>query len=131
MSVNVELLPENILLLTYDASLDPDDLRYIETESVKLTKELDGPIYRINDQRNLKLAFKDLMPLMFDAARSSRNRPGAVGDPKFKEVVIVTPGTLAAFGAKSMREFRFGGFDLPVFHTLEEALDFAKEHTAK
>lgn len=49
------------------------------------------------------------------------NAPARLGDPKFSELIVMTPGSLAAFGAKSMSRSQYGRFNFPVFDTLDYA----------
>ncbi len=127
MAVQIELQPDDLLVLTYQ-TLDTEALRFIETESVHLTEHIDHTVFRIHDVRELKVGFSDLVILLFDAARAARDRPGGIGDPKFSEIVVVKPGTLVAFGVKSMSQRQYGEFDLRVFENLEDAQAYTQEN---
>ena len=56
MSFNIQKLPdEPILLCEFQADFNEQDVSQIWSESVQLTADLPGPIYRINDTRKVKI----------------------------------------------------------------------------
>jgi hypothetical protein len=125
MPVQVSQLPnEHILLCVYSDPLDVGDLRQIETQSVTLAAAWEGPVFRIGDIRNLNISFGDLVVTLADASKSGN--PGSLADPKFKDIVVVVPGTLAALGALSMGQKQYGAVNIPMFESLDEALAHAR-----
>ena len=129
MSFTVEKYPdEPIILSTYHESFDPSrDIHQVFKLVSQLADGINGPVYRIIDNRRLHLTFDKMTILM---GEESQRKPGSISDPRLS-TVIVTTSDLAQFGAKSMREQeQYGKHPLTLFTSLEEALAHVRAEIA-
>jgi hypothetical protein len=104
-------------------------LRYTEQESLKLSADLEKPVFRVSDARNMQVSFPDLVVLLFDAARA-RTNPGSLADPNFIDLIVVPPEGLVAFGTKSLGQEQYGRLNIQVFETLDAAFAHARKEIA-
>jgi hypothetical protein len=131
MTITIEKLPnEPIISLVYEGRFTTEDLRYTEQESIKFAADLEKPVFRVSDARQMQVSFPDLVVLLFDAAKA-RHNPGSLADPNFEDLIVVPPDGLVAFGTKSLGQEQYGRLNIQVFESVEEAMAHARAEIAK
>jgi hypothetical protein len=125
MPFSIQRLPdEPILLAKYTGRMEPEDLVALRTQSVQLAGEVER-VYRVNDARQLELSFSDLVAVM-GAETATRTNPGSLGDPRFNDIIVVSPGSLVRFGTESLSQEQYGSLQIPLFEDLGEGLAHAR-----
>lgn len=125
MPYKVERLPnEPIIVVTWQSPTDPGE------DADKMCEEVDAcikpdetKVYCINDFREVKINFSALVSGM---AVQRQNRPGAAGDPRIRSIMIGS-GTLWDLASKAAKQLQYGGLDMPLFATLDDAIAHARE----
>lgn len=119
MAVSVTRLPgEPIVVATLCGPLNVDALRTMFTQTAELTHDLDGPIYRIADFLHADASFKSMARVVTE---TTRQRPYGTRDPRIRPVLVCGYNRLR-FLPDLFRQKAFGGIDMPVFDTVDEAL---------
>jgi len=124
MPIEISRLPnEPIILMTFSGGFESDALTNAFRRSVELLDEIGAMAYRISDVRGVESDPRGLGEL-FKALREVRkDKAGSSADPRF-HAVLVGGNTLASIYANVMRQNEFGNVQLPVFQTVDEALDY-------
>lgn len=87
-------------------------------------QRLKNPVYLILDMTQLSPDMHDITVM---ANEISRGQFGFTDHPFVKGVMFVSPDTLIALTAQGMRTPTFGHTSASAHHTLEDALDCARE----
>ncbi len=123
MAVRVTRLPgEPIVIATLSGPLDVDAIRTMFVQTAELTQDVDGPIYRIGDFTNADASFKSMARVVTE---TTRYRPYGTRDPRIKPVLVCGYNRLR-FLPNLFRQKEFGGVDMPVFDTVDEALVYVR-----
>lgn len=130
MSFTVVKYPnEPILVQTFN----PDYDMHVElplsnkASSEALDNSPEAGVYLI-DVFNFQISFEEIVKGANVVARGERP---LWHHPKLKQVILVTSDGLLRMAAEGMSAKVFGGLEVPVFETLEEALAYARSNTNK
>ncbi len=118
-AVLTRLPDEPIVIVKIRPTLDPQKEVYEIADTIAdMFAEEEGPIYRINDFTDMDLPFGGLV---MGLGLETQGRPGSLSDPRIKTVFVGT-SEMVELGAKSARQEHYGGLDILLFATLEDAL---------
>ena len=121
MSVIVKKLPnEPILIVTVEGQLDAGMVRDLYQEIGLLTKDMQPPIYRITDVRNMTITFMDLMGVIQEG---TKDMPGTTADTRISHM-FVGKDKFAKIARDVLQ--RINPDNHPMLDTMEEALDYIR-----
>ena len=120
MPATVTRLPnEPIVVVKITPPADPQkEVGEVTQAIAEMFEGKEGPIYRINDFTDANLSFPVLVTGL---ALETQGLPGSFSDPRVKMVFVGT-SDMVELGAKSMRQEQYGGLDILLFATLDDAL---------
>ena len=127
MSITVKrLTDEPIVIVTFAMPFDPEnDLRQVTQEVAAILKEVDPPLYRIDDVSTLEIDFSQMVQAMGTA---TRNVPGSVTDPNI-QMIFVGEGIFHLV-TQSLKQDQYGSIDADIFAALDEALQHVRKQIA-
>ncbi len=124
MPVRVTRLPgEPIIVAEVRDRMDVESIRSIFSETVALASDVDGYVYRIVDFLNAQASIRDMANALVE---SSKRAPGSTIDPRVKPVMVAGHNRIR-FLFDAMRRKEFGGIEVPVFDTMDEALTYVRQ----
>lgn len=127
MTHTVERLPdEPILIITYETPFD----FHIEPGQIleamaDIIIDSDQAVFAIHDTSNLSLSFSDVVTGMAGAFKNVR---GQELSPRAR-ILVVGGGTLLNLAVRSARQIQYGGLDVELFDSLDDALDYARQYS--
>jgi hypothetical protein len=125
MVYTIETLPgEPIIIDWHGEPLEETGHQVFAEELAQAVQSIDGPIYRIADLTGMSYSFPTMVYVMAEETR--HKRPGSVGDPRIKTVLVAT-GEIASLVATAAKQPHYGALDLPVFETRDEALAYIRK----
>lgn len=132
MAIKVERIPnEPIIIYHYPEKLTSNsEITEALQEAITLhqsTMDDDPIIWVIHNTTELKIDFSTVITML---ATLTREGPEGFDDPRLK-VAAITQSELIRFVAKSTRQEQYGGWNVIVFETLEEAIAHAHEDIAR
>jgi hypothetical protein len=113
---------EPIVVVTWQGSFSERDFVAVCGDVVNLVGP-ERPIVRIDDVRDLKADFGDIVSGMGVARKKL---PGSPSDPTFK-ALLVGSGMLWNLVSKGAKQLQYGGIDVPLFTSMEEAIENARK----
>lgn len=128
MPYKLEKLPgEPVLVFTIWGDFDlAKNQAQIAQKVAQLIAEIDGDYYMIDDYSGLSnVNFGDMVAVM--AEQSKQDLTGSVNDPRAHHV-LVGSNSLIEFAAKSFNQEQYGGVALPIFTSLDDALNHVRNH---
>jgi len=127
MSVSVTRLPEEpILVARVTDRMNLLSIRTLFQESAALCAGLPCMVYRVIDVLEADASINDLARVLVEAKRGAR---GSMLDPQIVSVLVARPNRLR-FIADLLARKEFGGLDVPVFDSLDEALVYLRANIA-
>jgi hypothetical protein len=127
MTVKVERLPgEPIIMITWSRPTDVQKESPQKFADVNALIGSDEKVYVIEDMTDLKIDFSTLVSGM---ASQRVKVPGSPADPRTK-TMLVGSGIIWELASKGAKKLPDGGFDIPLFPSLEAALVHAREKIA-
>ena len=129
MSYDVkEFKGEPIVLVTMNEDFDPahDTADSIE----RLTPFFDAqtaPIFYAVDIRSIRFDFGDVVSMMGMATKGNAT---FLRHPNIRELVIITSSEMITLGAKALGQSQYGGLNVSVFGSPEEAFGYMREQAA-
>ena len=118
-AVLTRLPDEPIVIVEICPTLDPQREVYEIADTIaEMFAGEEGPIYRINDFTNMELPFSGLV---MGLGLEAQGRPGSLSDPRIKPIFVGT-SKMVGLGAKSARQEHYGGLEILLFATLDDAL---------
>lgn len=121
MTVEVSTLPDKpVVLATLRGQITLDDARYIFQQTHKLRQSMPDHIYRLTDVREATSSFSEIIQIIRSGAD---DLPSATNDPTIT-VVFVGKSQWSKLFIDAMRQQQFGQVTIPLFNTLDEALEF-------
>lgn len=123
MPVTVRRIPnEPILVAVLTGLVDVPIMEELFRRSAELMQEFDGPVYRITDVREADSNFAEMMGVIQGA---SKGQPGSTTDPRV-HAVFVGNNQWVQMIRTALHLKQFGGLNLPMFLTEEDALDYIR-----
>jgi hypothetical protein len=124
MGIKIETRPnENIMIIRLHAPLSlPEDPIEATEATVKFQKKQGGIICRITDYTNVQLTFSDVVE-------------GMASDKVFRDPniisVMVGSDAMVKMAADSFKQAQYGGVEVTLVSTMDEALKKAKQMLQK
>jgi hypothetical protein len=131
MAIIVDKLPDEPIIIA--TLVDPVELADSQrgTEfTTQVLGEIDGPVYVINDFRHAHIDFSFMVQGLVEALQKTRNKSGSIHDPRIR-MVAVTDSGMFKIAVQAAQHVQYGGFDIPLFATLEDALDYVRGKIAR
>jgi hypothetical protein len=123
MAVKVTRLPnEPIILAHLYERLDLPTIRAMFEQTAAYCQEIDGPLYRITNFQDVDASIREMATALVEANRSY---PGSSRDPNVRPIMVAGRNRIR-FLFDTMRRKEFGAHQVPVFDTMDEALDYAR-----
>ncbi len=124
MPVTVQkMADENIILVAYESPYKVSET----TESMEVIQQIVeqavGVTYLIVDLSRLNMTFSDMVQGL--AASTSGRQGWSVKDPRTR-MVVVGANKLIEFGVKAVNQTQYGGINIPLFDTMDEALAYVR-----
>lgn len=121
MPVTVERIPNKpVIILHYSGLLDVDTVKSAFAQSLVLAAQIEGTIYRIADVSAANGSFQEVMGII------KAVRDGLPGNPLDARIRVVFVGNhqLVQYYTNAVKNM--GAAPMPVFHTLEDALQYVE-----
>jgi len=129
MPVSVERLENKpILIATVSDAVDVVAVREMFRQSAELIAEIDERVFRITDVSKADSNFAEVMGIIREA--SSTDMPGSTNDPRIQAVFVGNNQWVQMFRS-AMALKQFGGKTLPMFLTIEDALEYIEIELGK
>lgn len=126
MPATVEkILGKPIAIVTYYGHVTAEDTRGVFAQVSGLLDTYGAPIYRVT-QVNTDLVDMTFDEVMLMTVLASKGTHGSTTDPNVKTVLVGDHPFIDLY-ADAMRQEVFGGVDIPIYDTLDEALRMVKE----
>lgn len=128
MPFKVEMLPdEPIVLVSVTEPFDlKADIHAFVDDLLSALDRASQPVYEVMDVRALKLSFSTIVDALALTTRSDSVKR-IDKHPKLKAWIIVLDNDLLRIGANALGQDQYGGKAVPIFPTLEQALDYARQ----
>lgn len=127
MPIKVEKTPDgSAIVCTFEGAVTIDELREVQQKSLELAQTMPNPAPRVNNVLPMEVNFSQLVMLMGDMIQLL-NEPGGVNDPRFRNIIVVAPNSMAQLGAEGIQQEQYGAMPLNIVTTMEEALTWARE----
>ena len=121
MPVEVSALPDKpVVLATLRGQITLDDAIHIFKRTHELRQSMPEYIYRLTDVREATSSFSEIIQIIRSGAG---DLPSATNDPTIT-VVFVGKSQWSKLFIDAMRQQQFGQVNIPLFNTLDEALQF-------
>jgi hypothetical protein len=131
MPFRLEKLPDEPIVMV--SIVEPFDVKadYVPfaNELLGLLDQSSEPLFAISDSRSLKLSFGEMVSMLGIVTRGDESRR-LEKHPKIRAWLIVVENELLRMGANALGQAQYGGNAIPLFRTVEEALDYAGRQIA-
>jgi hypothetical protein len=128
MPGSVERLPdEPILIARYTGKVIVDDVRHVFERSAELISADDKVVFRVTDMVHSDTDFGEVLKM---ARELGSGVPGSTGDTRIR-AAIVGRGRWAKLFADTIQQKQFGGFHIPLFKDMDDALAYARLEIAR
>jgi hypothetical protein len=126
MSFNIQQMEPSIILVNFNADFSVgSDMENLTTDLHAL---LEGASAKVTVINNLDAARFTVDDVIQSASLAKKRESSLFHHPKVQQILCVTSSKLIQLSAKGLNHEVFGGLKLPVFGTLDEALDYARSH---
>ncbi|RMF80240.1 MAG: hypothetical protein D6737_08630 [Chloroflexi bacterium] len=129
MPVTVEQVgDEPIILVTVKGHLDVEIAKDTYRRVAEIADTIEGKIIRITDVREQETTFPEMIEIVKKAAGT-----GMAGSASDKRIMNVFVGrdAMARVARDLMSNEQHGGVQMPMFHTMEDAMQFARMEIAR
>ncbi len=121
MTVDVRRLAgEPIVYAQLTGYVDEHDILQMFHDSVELTQDVLGRIYRITEMNGVELPYDEMLRIL--KRMGAANTPGATADARFTAVLV---GGQEEVYALSENAQKFG-MNVPIFDDFDEALNYLR-----
>jgi chromosome condensin MukBEF ATPase and DNA-binding subunit MukB len=123
MPVTVTRLPDEPIILAhiYDR-MDLATIRSMFEQTAALAQEIEGPLFRITNFRDVDVSIREMANALVEANRCA---PGSTRDPRVTPIMVAGRNRVRLL-FDAMKRKEFGGREVLVFDTLDEALSYAR-----
>jgi hypothetical protein len=120
MAIKTERIAgEPIIVLTFNGPPDRTQFEAAMRDVVTLLQEVE-PVFVINNLSNIpRMHFSNMMAGIGQVARGG---PGSAGDLRTRHLLVGTH-EMVKFASEAIRQKQYGQLNVPVFASLQEALD--------
>lgn len=128
MAFTLQQLPgEPIIIDTHSEPLEPSGYAEFARDLVALATTIEGPIWRVIDLSGVNVSFEVLVHVMAEEAKSGL--PGTSGDPRVQPMIVGSGETIELM-VKSAKTELYGGIEMQIFATQDEAIAYARAQIA-
>jgi hypothetical protein len=131
MPFKIDKLPDEPIIVV--AVIHPMDIKVdigpYTDDLIRVLDESPEPLYEIMDARPVKLSFGELVNALAIATRSD-DAKRINKHPKLGAWILVIDSDLLRIGANALGQDQYGGRNVPVFRTVDEALSYARQQIA-
>ncbi len=128
MGFHIEWVPnEPIIIVTATGLISADDFKNMFDEVAKNIDGMDNKIYRIADYTAADSSFMDIIKTVKIA---STHAAGSTADPRIQTIYVGTSQWIS-LARTALQQPQFGGIMIPTFHTLNDALIYARREIAR
>ena len=118
------IMREPIIVINWQPPFDFEaDIIESNRAAADFADHTKGIVYRVIDAHEIDMTFGDLVTLL---AAKTRNEPGSLRDPRIHTVLVGTHDLLR-LKADSLRQKQYGELDIPLFPTVDEAVDYCRQ----
>lgn len=112
-----------IIVAIFTGEVNAEMVQEMYRRSAVLIHETGVPAWRITDFRKMETTPQDALEVLTHHA--SRGLPGSTTDPRIRPV-IVGDNQWVQLARLTMRQEQFGGVEIPIFDTVDEALRYVR-----
>ena len=125
----MEMLPgEPILLVTFTDSFSVKEHYDSFLEKLRGTfDEASEPIWMIDHFLDMRLSFSEMVSALGKTTKGSLN---VFRHPNFRKLAVISKNDLLVLSSKAMKQVQYGGIEVDLYPTLEEALAGIREDIA-
>lgn len=116
------LANEPILIARYTGQVVVGDVRHVFERSAELIEPDETVIFRITDMLHSTTDFSEVLKM---ARELGSGVPGSTGDKRIHPA-IVGSGKWAKLFADTIQQKQYGGFHIPLFKDMDDALAYAR-----
>jgi hypothetical protein len=118
-----KLESESIILIQLLEPYSASEIPVIHQETAQLAAHITGKICRIVDMTHSGLTFAEVVAALYEGTRP---REGGVKDARFVSV-YVAHDSMSKLVVESLKQEQYGGVQVTLFDTVDEALIFARQ----
>lgn len=116
---------ENIIIVRYKAPFNPnEDIVAAQEQIATLLPTMGSVAYRIDDLSEAQMSWNQFVDGIFVA---TRDVPGSMTDPRIQGI-LVGEYEMVRLASESMKQDQYGATNTPMFTSLDEALNYAREN---
>lgn len=115
--------PIIILKITYPIEDAVQETIDSDRAVAELSEDIDGHYYRIADMLGLELAWNDVLSWL---AQQRQANPGSINDPRIVNL-LVSDTSMTKNSAEFASQEQYGGVNIKVFDTVDEAIEHARK----
>jgi hypothetical protein len=124
---SVKRIPgEPIMISTFTGQVLLEDTRQSTAATLDFIRETGGPVHVIADLTDIQASFMETLMILRDQAASGE---GTTSDPNVL-LMLVGSHTMVKLFADAMSQPQFGGIQIPMFKSIEDALAAARVEIA-
>ncbi len=124
MPVYCEKLPnENILVAVFENPYKVADSTEMLEQFSQMLEDTTGKVYLIGDMSKLNLNFGDMVQGL---ASVVSNKYGPLLKEERLHLLAITSSKILEFGVKALGQSQYGGLNVSLFNSLDDALGFAR-----
>lgn len=125
MLVNVEKLSEQSTVIVHYATpfVPKEDIAKAQEQIAKILETHDGSLFRIDDLSKAEMDWSAFVEGIFVA---TRDVPGSMTDERIHGI-LVGDYKMVKMASESMKQDQYGAQQTPMFHSVDEALDYVKK----
>lgn len=123
MPVTITRLPnEPIVIVELRERMDLNSVRTMFKQTAEIARDMNQPVYRIANFLNVNVSIREM------AAALAEGTKGGPGSPRDRQVpfVMVAGRNRIRFFFEMLRRKEYGGIEVPVFDTMDEALAYVR-----
>ena len=113
------LTNEPIIVNTYDGFVTAEDIRQGALAVAEHARHIEGNVYVVGDIHTTTSSFAEVLEILRDQTRGGE---GTTTDPRI-QVVLVGNTAMGKLFVDAMRHSKHGGVSVPMFPTMQAALD--------
>jgi hypothetical protein len=128
MSFTILKMESPIIVVNFNADFSVGaDMEALTTELHTMLDDTSEKVTVINNLDSARFSVDDVIQ---SASLAKRRESSLFHHPKVRHILCVTSSKLIQLSAKGLNHDVFGGLKLPVFGTMDEALDYARSQQA-
>jgi len=115
---------DSVIVITLTDHNPAEEVPLIHAETVKITADMVGTVYRIVDFRASGM---DFATVIYALREGTKKRAGGVTDERFVSAYVIGEDKMAKFLTDNLHLKQFADRRVSVYATLEQAFDFVRK----